>query len=149
MAIGILGSAGLKRVFGLLSNEQANALGPGFWTGGHLSFLSLAVVAVAIITFFGVLMLERKSATGNALNEGALRRAITVSVLTVYLVTVGVVSFFRGGAKIPEVTSTFLTSFTATVGVVIAFFFGSSAYLESRTPVDKSSSNEESGTRDT
>lgn len=133
MAIGITGGGGLRRIFGTLSPAEAAALGPGVWTGGHVSFLSLAVVAVAIITFFGVLALERTPGAHDAFCERALRRATTVSVLIVYLVTVGTVTFFRGRTEVPEVTGTFLASFTATVGIVVAFFFGSSAYLESRT----------------
>jgi hypothetical protein len=39
-------------------------------------------------------------------------------VSTVYLVTVGFVTFFRGQAEMPEATSTFVNSFTATTGIV-------------------------------
>lgn len=49
-----------------------------------------------------------------------------------YLVLLGVVAFWHGDERVPEITQTILGSFTATVGVVIAFFFGSSAYLEAR-----------------
>jgi hypothetical protein len=131
-----------------LSQAEEEALGPGFWTGGHLSFASLAVVAVAVITFFGTLVLERKPGTGEIFNEGAIRRSTAASVLIVYLVTVGVVTFFRGNAKVPQVTSTFLTSFTATVGVVLAFFFGSSAFLESRVRAERKSEGGEAGRDD-
>ena len=137
MTIGIAGAIGIKRFLGLLSAEEARGLGPGFFAGGHLSFLSLAVAAVAVITFFGLLILERKPGAAGTLNEGAIRRAIAVAFVTVYLVLLGVVAFFQGDWKSPEVTTTLLGSFTATVGVVVAFFFGSSAYLEARPQESK------------
>jgi hypothetical protein len=76
MTIGITGAVGVKRFLGHLSPEEAQALGPGFWAGGHLGYLSLALVAVAIITFFGMLALERSSRTVEAASERTMRQAI-------------------------------------------------------------------------
>jgi peptidoglycan biosynthesis protein MviN/MurJ (putative lipid II flippase) len=138
MTIGVVGATGVRQFLGLLSAEEAaEKLGPGFFGGGHMSFLSLAVAAIAVITFFGFLMLERKPGSVGSPNEGAMRRAITVAMVTVYLVLVGVMVFFRGTWESPEVTQTLLGSFTATIGVVVAFYFGSSAYLEARSPKSK------------
>jgi hypothetical protein len=50
-------------------------------------FLSLALVATAVLTFFGFLLYCL--AQGQGLDEEVMRTAITVSVVTVYLVLVG------------------------------------------------------------
>jgi hypothetical protein len=46
---------------------------------------------------------------------------------------IGIVAFFKEGPeKMPIITQTMLSNFTAVVGVVIAFYFGSSAYIQSK-----------------
>ena len=93
-------------------------------------FLSLVLVATAVITFFGFLW--HGLAQDSGLDEGDMRTAITVSVVTVYLVLVGLVAFFpeqTPGGELPAITNTMLTSFTAIVGVVVPFYFGTSAYV--------------------
>ena len=109
----------------------------------HMSFLSAATAVVAIVTFFGIL-----SESDNVENEKLFRKTITISVVTVYLVTVSTVVFFKGEWKSPDVTQTLLASFTSVVGVVIAFYFGSSAYIEAKEKSKKQSdskiSNEDS-----
>lgn len=137
LTIGIVGALGTKRFLGLVPAEEGKVLGPGFFAGGHLSFLSLAVAAVAVITFFGFLILERNTSAGGTFSEEGIRQAIAVAIVTVYLVLVGVVAFFGGKWESPEVTMTLLGSFTATVGVVVAFYFGASAYVEVRKSQDK------------
>jgi hypothetical protein len=94
-------------------------------------FLSVALVATAVITFFGFLLYG--VAQGQGMDEGVLRTAITVSVVTVYLILVGLVAFFpeqTPGGQLPEITNTMLTSFTAIVGIVVPFYFGATAYVQ-------------------
>lgn len=109
----------------------------------HMAFLAVAVTTVAIVTFFGVL-------TGGNVqsNESVFRRAITVAVVTVYLVLVSLVSFFGGGWESPEVATTLLVSFTSIVGVIVAFYFGSSAYLELRRSSNSEDQPKEHGKND-
>jgi hypothetical protein len=88
-------------------------------------FLSLALVAAAVITFFGFLWY--------GVDAGSMRTAITVSVVTVYLILVGLVAFLpeqNPGSQLPAITNTMLTSFTAIVGIVVPFYFGATAYVE-------------------
>ena len=92
-----------------------------------LAVLSFAVPAIGIVTFFGALPKEPP-----ANDEQSFRRAIAVAIVTVYLVLVGVVAFFRGEPDVPDIAESLIGSFTATVSVVIAFYFGSSAYVEAR-----------------
>ena len=64
-------------------------------------------------------------------SEGVLRGAIATAIVVQYLVLVGIVAFFgRGPEQLPPITQTMISSFTTIVGVVVAFYFGSSAYVE-------------------
>ncbi len=99
-------------------------------------FLSMMVVSVGLLTFFGFVGLGVKEGDTN-LSKTEVRLAIVISVMTMYLVIVGTVSFFAQGGELPVITDTMITHFTTIVGVVVAFYFGTAAY----EAVHKSSSN--------
>lgn len=65
-----------------------------------------------------------------------MRSAIAGTIVLVYLVLLGIVAFFSPsgteGLKLHELTQTFVTNFTTLIGVVVAFYFGSSAYVEAK-----------------
>ena len=88
-------------------------------------FLSLALIAVALITFFGVL--------GSA-SPQETRGAITISVVTVFLILVSQVAFYslvpkKENLEFQPISQAMITSFTAIVGIVIPSYFGASAYI--------------------
>lgn len=92
------------------------------------------MIAAASITFFWLVSDMRPALSKITFDEGALRRAIAGSIVVEYLVLVGVVAFWEGGPEtLPPITQALITSFTTVVGVVIAFYFGSSAYVEAKT----------------
>lgn len=99
-----------------------------------VAYVSAATVATAILTFFGVLRLETKENATHMSGE-RLRSAIAASSVVTYLVLIATVGLFKstGGGEMLEVSRTLLTSFTATIGVIIAFYFGSSAYVEGKS----------------
>ena len=120
-------------IFGVVTISAAlYVITPGLWGFTFPGiFLSLALVATAVISFFGFLWHGIGEDPG--LDEEDMRTAITVSVVTVYLVLVGLVAFFpeqTPGGQLPAITNTMLTSFTAIVGVVVPFYFGASAYVQ-------------------
>lgn len=137
LSLGVVGATGIPRLFYSLTPEQAEGLAkvPGLFGGGHLAFLSLAVGAIAIVTFLGTLRIG-VSTQGGIPSESWMQRAIVIAVVTVYLVLVSVVAFFRGGGELPPVVNTLLGSFTATVSIIVAFYFGSSAYVEAARAKD-------------
>lgn len=139
---GIVGAVGIPRLFYNLTLEQADALAklPGLFGGGHLAFLSLAVGAIAIVTFFGSLRIGVLAQVGPQ-SESWIQRSIVIAVVTVYLVLVSIVTFFRGKIELPPISTTLLESFTATVSVIVAFYFGSSAYIEASRARGKPSSD--------
>ncbi|HCO42971.1 hypothetical protein [Immundisolibacter sp.] len=98
---------------------------------GDAVFLNLVVISVALVTYFGFLMACHAKGGDWAIERGGMRMAITASVVTVYLVLVGLVAFMTQGpnALLP-ITQTMLASFTSIVGVVVAFYFGASAYVQ-------------------
>ncbi len=102
---------------------------PWFGISPSMAFLSFAAAAVGILTFFGLLWFF-SSPSGGALPDQSLRVSITVAVITVYLIIVGEVAFFTATLELAKITDVMLTSFTSIVGVVVAFFFGTSAYVE-------------------
>ena len=92
-----------------------------------------SVVGVAVITFFGFLVLFVGEQTpARRITDRDLRVAITASVFLSYLDLVGIASFFREEYPLPPFATTLLGSFTSIVGIVLAFYFGTSAFLESR-----------------
>jgi len=101
------------------------------WLGtrADTAFLMFAVAAVGLVTFFG-LLLYFCWASAAPLEDRGLRVSITVAVVTVYLVVVGEAAFWTTKLAQSNITELMLTSFTSIVGVVVAFFFGSSAYVE-------------------
>jgi len=95
-------------------------------------FLGLALVAVALITFFGFLAFGTDTAD--------MRTAITIAIVTVYLVMVSLVAFFNlvptqdVRYELNPLTEAMITSFTAIVAVVIPSYFGATAYVQARLP---------------
>lgn len=111
----------------------------GLWVVGgfilHLPyspiFLSGALISAGLITFFGSLWHSMEG--DRKLDGGDMRTAITVSIVTVYLVLVSVVVFFTksvGFDELSKIAEMLLTSFTALVSIVVPFYFGASAYVQ-------------------
>jgi hypothetical protein len=111
-------------------------------SSGHLTFitadrgwLSMAMGVVAVVTFFGFLILGYISRDTLPFSESPLRVAISASTIVVYLTIVGIVSFYapiEKDMKLHPMQEQMINSFTTVVGIVVAFFFGSSAYMSRR-----------------
>lgn len=104
--------------------------------------LSLSLTAVAVVSFFGFMWYVQSLGGPWALNRGGMRLAIVASVMTVYLVLVGTVVFFTNGEAVPPMTQTLLTHFTSVVLAVVAFYFGTSAYVQVHEKRDKPADEE-------
>lgn len=97
-------------------------------------WLSIAVGCMAIVSFFGLLLARYESRTGG-IGEASLRFAVAASLIIVYLAVVASSAFYGPVGQPQELhplTREMITSFTAVIGIVVAFFFGSSAYLEGK-----------------
>jgi len=106
------------------------------FTGPNV-FLTGAVIATALISFYGFLW---HGLEDGELGVGDMRTAITVAVVSVYLVLIALVAFLNlpnppPGEPPPEplpITSTLLTSFTGAVTEIVAFYFGATAFVQTR-----------------
>lgn len=100
---------------------------------GNVKFISLAAVAVALITFFGFLHLGMRTNKSGLIADSDMRTSITAAIIVSYLTIMGMAIFFGENAgKMPPISQTLLTNFTSIVGVVIAFYFGSTAYVDAQ-----------------
>ena len=96
-------------------------------------FLSIAAATVGIVTFLGTLQLLTD---GGEIKEAHLRKAITVAVVTLYLIIVGEASFFMQPHQFSGLSEAMVKSFNWVVGAVVGFYFASSAYLKARDRAD-------------
>ena len=107
--------------------------------------LSLTLASVAVVTFFGFMWYMQSLGGQFSLNKGGMRLAIVASVISVYLVLVCIVAFFKNPDQVPPMTHTLLTHFTTVVLTVVAIYFGTSAYVQVH---QKSEKNEEELSKD-
>jgi hypothetical protein len=95
--------------------------------------LAFCTPAAGVITFFALLTERRDARTDTGDGNERLRQAIAGAVVVQYLVLVGLVAYFINGVeKLPPITETMLTSFTTVASVVVAFYFGASAFVDSK-----------------
>ena len=92
--------------------------------------LALTAILLGLVTFFGFMTLGHSLGAGWALNKGGMRTAITAAVVIVYFFVLALAIFIQSPDKIKPITESMLTSFTTITAVVIAFYFGSTAYVQ-------------------
>ena len=103
------------------------------WTRSHYWYYAMfAIVATGFVTFFGILMQNLAGEPVNPVTSKSMRLAITGLVTSSYIVLLAYLLFIPANTQLANVAENLVTNFTAVVGTVIAFFFGSSAYVESR-----------------
>ena len=111
---------------------------------GSDSILAIAFLLIALTTFYGFLRLSAPGETEWALTTEKLRNAIAASLIITYLVLMAIAVFFaHQTGELPAITRSMINSFTAIVGVVIAFYFGSSAYIQAKQEKRRKSAEDE------
>ena len=97
-------------------------------------WLAIAVVGAGLTVSAVCILTTHESGVIWISSAEHIRATIAVSIVAEYMVLVGVVAFFHGWRDVntPAVTQTLVTNFTTVVGVVVAFFFGASAYVQTR-----------------
>ncbi len=102
-------------------------------TMGRDSPLSVALAAVAIVSFLSLLRIQKADSQERLISEPSMRLAIAGTIVIEYVTLVALVAFFRESPdEIHPVTQMMVNNFTTIVGIVIAFYFGSSAYVQSK-----------------
>lgn len=104
-----------------------------------------AVIASAVLTFFGLLLYFIGSTPADKVKDRDVRTAIAAAITIMYLVLAGYGVFLVENkvGKMDPLANTLMTTLSTVVGVVVAFYFGSSAYIEAkrtsrREPEEKS-----------
>ena len=95
--------------------------------------LCVSSMIIALVTFFGLLAASESSGKGWGLNKGTMRGAIAATILVVYLFVLSMSAFVPYQGEMPPMMSTMMNSFTAIIGIMIPFYFGASAYVQSRS----------------
>jgi len=101
---------------------------------------------IALVTFFGLLTVGESSGKGWGLNKGTMRGAIAATILVVYLFVLSMNAFVPYQKEMPPMMEMMMTSFTTIIGIMIPFYFGASAYVQSRSikvDTDKDTNNAE------
>jgi protein-S-isoprenylcysteine O-methyltransferase Ste14 len=105
--------------------------------------LGFCTVAAGILTFFHFIPDLSDRTQGKDDRDARLRAAIAGAVIVQYLVLVGIAAYLtKETDHLPALTESLIDSFTAIVGIVVAFYFGSSAYIEVK---QQGQSNSQSG----
>jgi hypothetical protein len=105
-------------------------------TDGGSEWRSLGSGSIALVTFFGLLVLGCAKAESASISESSNRTAFAGSIFILYLVVIATSAFYNtvkdkvDPAPLQRLTETMLQSFTTIIGIVVAFYFGSSAFVE-------------------
>jgi len=114
---------------------------------GNPAPLAFCTPAAGVITFFAMLSERRDGTVTAGSGNERLRQAIAAAVVVQYLVLVGIVAYFINGVdKLPPITETMLSSFTTVASVVVAFYFGASAFVDSKGKSKSEGAKAESAT---
>lgn len=92
--------------------------------------VSITAFSIGVVTFFGVIGLNRSPPGKQVLKDDNLRTAIACSLVISYLFIVCFTAFVGNPDTAGEVTREFVKSFANVIGVTIAFYFGASAVTE-------------------
>ncbi len=80
-------------------------------------------VAMGMVTFLGVLLIANYMSGTSPFNTGEIRKAVTVSLLTVYLAFVPVITFGIFASPLGASAQSLVNNFTWLIGAVIVIYF--------------------------
>lgn len=80
-------------------------------------------VAMGMVTFLGVLLIANYMSGTSPFNTGEIRKAVTVSLITVYLALVPVITFGIIESPLGAPAQTVVNNFTWLIGAVIVLYF--------------------------
>ena len=101
-----------------------------FWAGLQLNEISISIAGVGLITFFGMLIISSYHALHQPDSKGTMRKAIASSMVSVYLVLLGL-AFSDRLSNIPnEQSMILLQNFSWVIMTIVGFYFGSKGAIE-------------------
>ena len=93
-------------------------------------YLSLMIIVVALVTYFGFLMLPSGFKESSGFTESRIRLAIASTLLITYLVYWGTIIFWTKGAKDDSIDMEIFKTLTEFLKIVLPFYFGATAVTE-------------------
>lgn len=80
-------------------------------------------LGIGVVTFFGTLIIANYMSGTGQFNSGEIRKAVTTSVITVYLIFIPLITF--GSIQIPNdgTVKGIVQNFTWIVGIIVVFYF--------------------------
>lgn len=113
------------------------------WAGTlGLLHIGWSLGGVGIVTLLGTLMVFHHLSGSSKLENGEVRKALTVASLAVYFPLLGLLTFTGFTPADTELARTVVGSFTTLVGVVFAFYFGTRTAEEIQKMRDPDKYNE-------
>jgi uncharacterized membrane protein len=91
---------------------------------------SLITITIAVITFFGLLMLPGGVEENGSISESRIRFCITATFVLVYITFFGITTFWDEKEKSSEYMKILIPTLTTLLSVVVAFYFGATAAVE-------------------
>jgi hypothetical protein len=97
----------------------------GSWIHDRKAARSIAIFAIGVVSFLGMLGLSHRDTAGSAYNSGQVRVAITTAFMMVYFATLGIYLFADN--EVTEFGRSLTNTLTSLFGVVVGFYFAASA----------------------
>ena len=98
-----------------------------------------AAPATGVMAFFGILAILTEN-KAEPVSDATMRSAVAGALVIMYMVVVGFGIFTsKGYGGMSAMAQSLMTSFTSIVGIAVAFYFGSSAYVQGMQSREKKS----------
>jgi Na+/proline symporter len=104
-------------------------------------FAMFAIIATGLITFFGILMQDLDAENSRGISDRSMRLAIAGLISSTYVTLLVYIVFIPANTVLAKIAEDLVTNFTTVVGSVIAFYFGSTAYIEGQRAIKNSESD--------
>ena len=101
-----------------------------FFLGQTIGNVSLSIVGVGIVTFFGMLAISSYYSIHNPESKGTMRKAIAASMISVYVVVLGLLFSDQLPDLQTEAAMELMQNFSYVIMTVIGFYFGTKGASE-------------------
>jgi hypothetical protein len=97
----------------------------GSWINDRRAARSIAVFAIGVVSFLGMLGLSHRDTAGSTYDSAQVRVAVTTAFMMVYFATLGI--FLFATSEVGEFGRGLTENLTSLFGVVVGFYFAASA----------------------
>jgi len=94
--------------------------------------LAMIAILLAFTTYFGFLSISQSMGQGINSDTGTMRTAIASGILVPYFFIISTAIFINRSGIMSDFMQSMINNFTTTIGVIVPFYFGASAYVQSR-----------------